>query len=390
MSWHSGGIATAQKMGCAPHAPPAQGDDDEAMTTASDPATLDAAAVDRFAGRLFEVFTGATLSCLVDIGFRVGLFEAAAAGPATSAELARRAGLHERYVREWLGAMACAGIFEYEPSVATFWLPREHAVSLTGDGVDNVAPVAQLTTMLAKHVSAVADAFGRGGGVPYGAFVPEIHDVMDAIWGPLYRQLLVPEIVPLAAGLVDRLELGARAADVACGTGNAVIELAAAFSASTFVGYDLDGEALARGRARAAARQLTNVTFEQCDAATLDVDALFDAVLVFNALHDQSAPERVLERIHHALVPGGVLVMDEPRLSSDLADNVDNPMAPFTYSVSTLHCLTVSLAAGGAGLGTAWGEQVALRMLADAGFGEVTVHDAPGDPGNAVFVARKA
>ena len=88
------------------------------------------------------------------------------------------------------------------------------------------------------------------------------------------------------------------------------------------------------------------------------------------------------------LAPGGVLLMDEPRVSSNLEDNIGNPTAPFTYAVSTLHCLTVSLAAGGAGLGTAWGEQDARRMLADAGFGPVTVHDAPGDPGNAVFVTR--
>ena len=120
----------------------------------------------------------------------------------------------------------------------------------------------------------------------------------------------------------------------------------------------------------------------------MTVDEPFDAVFVFNAIHDQAAPDRVLERIRDALVPGGVLLMDEPRVSSNLEDNVGNPLAPFTYAVSTLHCLTVSLAVGGAGLGTAWGEQVACRMLADAGFDDVVVHDAPGDPGNAVFVTR--
>lgn len=110
---------------------------------------------------------------------------------------------------------------------------------------------------------------------------------------------------------------------------------------------------------------------------------------MFNALHDQAAPATVLQRIHDVLTPGGTFLMNEPRMSSNLEDNLGNPLAPFTYAVSTLHCLTVSLADGGAGLGTAWGEQVALRMLADAGFGEVAVHDAPADPGNAVFVTAK-
>jgi len=97
----------------------------------------------------------------------------------------------------------------------------------------------------------------------------------------------------------------------------------------------------------------------------------------------------VTSDIRSALIPGGTLLMDEPRVSSNLEDNIGNPLAPFTYGVSPLHCLTTSLAEGGAGLGTAWGEQLALRMLADAGFGPVTVHDAPGDPGNAVFVTRR-
>ena len=359
------------------------------MTTTSEPSTIDDQAVEEFAGRLFELFTGAALSCLIDIGHRTGLFEAAAEGPATSAELASRAGLDERYVREWLGAMVTAGIFEYEPSVTSYWLPREHAACLTGDGVENLAPVALLTTILARHVDGVTDAFRRGGGVPYDAFVPEIHDVMEALWGPMYRDLLVPAIVPLAPGLAERLAAGARVADVACGTGDALLALAASYPASTFVGYDLDADAIARAYGKAAACGLTNVRFEQCDAAELTVVEPFDAVFVFNALHDQAAPDRVLERIRDALVPGGVLLMDEPRVSSNLEDNVGNPLAPFTYAVSTLHCLTVSLAVGGAGLGTAWGEQVACRMLADAGFDDVVVHDAPGDPGNAVFVTRK-
>ncbi|HET9443599.1 MAG TPA: class I SAM-dependent methyltransferase, partial [Acidimicrobiales bacterium] len=214
-------------------------------------------------------------------------------------------------------------------------------------------------------------------------------DVMDALWQPMYNDLLVPEILPLAPGLVERLAGGARVADVACGAGNGLLVLAAAFPASTFVGYDQDGAALARGRAEAAGRGLANLTFERCDAARIPLDPPFDAVLVFNAVHDQVAPAAVLRRIHDALAPGGTFLMDEPRLSGDLEEDIANPLAPFTYAVSTLHCMTVSLAAGGAGLGTAWGERQALDLLAGAGFGPVAVHDAPGDPGNAVFVTAR-
>jgi len=362
------------------------------MTTTTDPTAdvdVDIQAAEEFAGRLFELFTGAMMSCLIDIGHRAGLFDAATRGPATSDELASRASLQERYVREWLGAMATAGIFEYEGSTATYWLPREHAACLSGDGPENLSGVALLTTILARHVPAVIDAFRHGGGVPYEAYVPDIHDALDALWGPIYAKLLVPAYLPLAPGLTEQLTAGARVADVGCGTGNALLVLASTFPASTFFGYDLDDAALDRARIAAVARGLTNVTFQLADAADIEVHHPFDVVFVFNSIHDQARPAAVLGQIHDILVPGGMFVMDEPRVSSRLEDNMGNPMAPFLYAVSTLHCLTVSLAADGAGLGTAWGEQVAVEMLRDAGFGPVQIHDAPGDPGNAVFVTTR-
>lgn len=314
-----------------------------AMTSVTSGPTADAQAAEEFAGRLLQLYTGATLTCLIEIGRRTGLWDAVAVGPATSQDVATRAGLTERYVREWLGAMATGGVVEYEPATGRYRLPRAHAACLTGDGVDNLAPLAYLAVVLAAHVPAVGEAFRSGGGVPYAAYLPELHDVMEALWGPVYDTILVDHVLPLAPGLAQKLAAGARAADVACGTGRALV-----------------------------------------------VTEAFDAVFVFNAVHDQADPAAVLRRIHDALAPDGVLVMSEPRLSSNLGDNLGNPLAPFVHAVSTLHCLTVSLAAGGAGLGAAFGEQGARRLLADAGFGDVAVHDAPGDPGNAVFVTRRA
>jgi len=351
------------------------------------PRPLDEAKMEAFAGRLLELYTGGMLTFLVDIGHRTGLFAALATGPATSAELATRADLQERYVREWLGAMASGGIVGYEPATASSSLPAEHAAYLTGTGSANLAPLSRLDTHLAGHVDAVARAFREGGGVPYAAYRPEFTDVMDGLGRGALDELLVDAYVPLVPGLAGRLAAGARVADVGCGTGHAIVLLAAAFPASTFTGYDLAPDAIARARSEAAG--LANARFEVRDAARLEVEEPLDVVFTFDAIHDQADPAAVLERIHAALVPGGLFVMVEPRASSDLSGNLDSPLAPFLYGVSTLHCMTVSLAAGGAGLGAAWGEQMALAMLAEAGFGEVTVHEAPGDPLNGVFVTSR-
>ena len=345
---------------------------------------IDGAAVEEFAGQLFGLFTGGAVTYLIEIGRRTGLFDAAAGQPMTCQQLADRAGLNERYVREWLAAMATSGIFEYDPTTAHYWLPREHAVCLTRGAAD-LAPVAALVTELGRHVAAVTDTFRSGGGVPWDAYKPEIHDLMDILWGPLYEETLIETILPLAPGILERLRAGARVADVACGTGAVVLILAEAFPQSMFVGYDLDADGLDRGRARAAAKGLHNVTFEQCDAAQLRPDQRFDVVVVFNAVHDQVDPAAMLRSAREALVPGGLFLMNEPRMPAALEDNLENPIAPFTYAVSTLHCMAVSLAHGGAGLGTGWGEETALRLLEEAGFGDVTVEATPGDPGNALF-----
>jgi SAM-dependent methyltransferase len=349
--------------------------------------TLDQARVEAFAGRLMELYTGGMLTYLVDIGHRTGLFAILAEGPATSAELAARADLQERYVREWLAALASGGIVDYDPGSGSFRLPAEHAACLTGRGSANLAPLSRLDTHLAKHVDAVARAFREGGGVSYAEFRPEFTDVMDALGRGVFDELLVDAYLPLVPGLAERLAAGARVADIGCGTGHAMTLLAGAYPASTFVGYDLATDAIARARSEAAG--LANVGFEVRDVARLEVERPFDVVFVFDAIHDQVDPAAVLARIHAALVPGGTFVMVEPRASSNLEDNLGNPLAAFLYGVSTLHCMTVSLAGGGAGLGTAWGEQAARAMLAEAGFGEVVAHEAPGDPTNAVFVTTR-
>jgi SAM-dependent methyltransferase len=134
---------------------------------------------------------------------------------------------------------------------------------------------------------------------------------------------------------------------------------------------------------------LTNATFELRDVATLDRHEAFDLVTAFDAIHDQAHPARVLSGIVAALRPGGTFLMVDIRADSSVAGNLDLPWAPFVYTVSTMHCMTVSLGLDGDGLGTAWGEQLATRMLGDAGFTDITVASVEGDPFNNYYVASK-
>ncbi len=351
---------------------------------------IDEARAQAFGERLFGAYAEGMVTLMIDLGHRTGLLDTLAAGGGSSAELAERAGATERYVREWLGAMVTAGIADYDPVTRRYTLPPEHALCLSGPGSANLAPFSRVDTLLAGHVAGVARAVREGGGVPYSAFRPEFTDVMDQASRGLFDGQLIDGILPLAPHVPDLLSAGARVADVGCGTGHAVNLMARAFPRSTFVGYDFAEDAIARARAEAIRWGLSNVTFEVLDVARLPVDQRFDVITAFDAIHDQVDPARVLAGVHEALRPGGWFLMFDIRAASALEDNIGNPFAPWLYGISTLHCLTVSLAGGGAGLGTVWGEQVALRMLAEAGFVDVTVHEVPDDPTDSLYVAQKA
>ena len=345
---------------------------------------LDQGRVRAFAGRLFGFYNGAMLTYMVNLGSRLGLFEAAAQGPATSAELASRTGLSERYVREWLATLTAGGVFDYEPATATYTLPPEHAVSLTGDAATNITGPSMTATMMGKHVPAVAAAFVSGGGVPYSAFRPEFTEDQDTVSRRRHDTFLLTGYLAVP-GVRERLEAGARVADVGCGTGHAANLIAQAYPRANVTGFDFAVDAIGRGEAEAEALGLTNVRFVAQDVATLPTEPPFDLITSFDAIHDQAQPAAVLARIRAALAPGGVYLMIEPRASSNLEDNLKNPAAPFAYGISVLHCMTVSLAEGGTGLGTMWGEQRARAMLDEAGFTTVDVLNAP-DRVNSIFV----
>jgi len=349
---------------------------------------LDRKRVQEFARKLFGHYTSGMLALMVDIGHKTGLFEAAAKGTASSQELASRAGLNERYVREWLGAMVTGGVMEYDPGARTFTLPPEHAVCLTGTSSRNLAPNSQMLAMLGKRLPAVIECFKNGGGVPYSEFRPDFTDYMDASWRLLYDGLLVKGFLPLVKGLPERLTAGIHVADLGCGTGHAINVMAREYPRSDFVGYDIAEDAIARARGEASQRGLSNARFEVADVTHLPAKGAFDLSTSFDSIHDQRDPAAVLRSAATALAPDGVYLAIEPRASSNLEENIENPFAPWMYGVSVLHCMTVSLAVGGVGLGTVWGEQTARRFLTEAGFQSVESVAAPG-PQNTIFICRR-
>lgn len=352
-------------------------------------AAIDEARVDQFAGQLIGLYNGAMLTLMIDLGNRVGLFAAAAEGPGTSVELAERAALNERYVREWLGAMVTGGIFEYEPTTGTYSLPREHSVLLTGSGSGNMAHLSGIARFLGKNVPKVAEAFRDGGGVPYAEYFPEFTDFADLVQRGTFDGLLIDSWLPLAPGLTDLLRSGARVADIGCGVGHSTNLMARAFPASTFIGYDISEHFIDRAETEARKYGVSNVSFEALDVMAIPVEPPFDAVLACDMVHDVPDPGGALRRVHDALAPDGHFIMVEPAASSKLSENTANPIAPLMYTASTLHCLTVSLAYGGPGLGLVWGEQSARQLLVESGFVGITVHPAPGDPFNAIFAMRR-
>jgi 2-polyprenyl-3-methyl-5-hydroxy-6-metoxy-1,4-benzoquinol methylase len=343
--------------------------------------------VQEFARKLFGHYTSGMLTLLIGIGHKTGLFDAAAKGPGTSQEIADRAGLNERYVREWLAAMATGGIVEYDAVTGAFTLPPAHAACLTGTSSRNLAAGSQMLPMLSKRIPRIMECFRAGGGVSYSEYRPDFTEAQDASWRLLYDGLLIKGFLPAAKGLPERLKSGMRVADIGCGTGHAVNLMAREYPASTFVGYDLGEDAIARARAEAREMGLGNAAFEAIDVSRMSPELKFDLITSFDAIHDQRDPAAVLSRVAAALAPGGIYLMVEPKASSRLEENIGNPFASYMYGMSVLHCMTVSLAAGGAGLGTAWGEQTARRMLGEAGFASVEVVDAPG-PQNSIYICR--
>lgn len=352
---------------------------------------LDQAAVAAFTQQLVGIITGGRLSLMISIGHRTSLFDAMAGlPPSTSEQIAEAAGLNERYVREWLGAMACGRVVAYDPASRAYRLPAEHAAVLTrAAGIRNMAMMAQPVALFGMVEDAIIECFRAGGGVPYDAYPSRFQQLIAELSARVHDAALVDRIVPLVPGLAERLQAGIDVADIGCGTGHAVNLLARASPASRFVGYDTSADAIHVARAEAEALALGNARFRVQDAATLEERDAFDVITAFDAIHDLARPREALRAIARALRPGGTFLMVDVAAFSNLEENLDHPPAASFYVNSTMYCLPVSLAQGGEGLGAMWGEQTARRYLADAGFAHVEVRRLDGDMVNNYYICTK-
>ena len=351
---------------------------------------IDETKAEAFAGQMLGVLNDAMLALMTSIGHQTGLFDTMSdLPPSTSEEIASSANLNERYVREWLGAMVVGGVVEYDAPGKLYRLPPEHAGCLArAAGPGNLASIAQLVPLLGDVEGKIVESFRNGGGVPYSAYT-RFQEFMAEDSAQVYGATLIDSTLPLVPGLVERLEGGISVADVGCGKGIALNLMARAFPNSRFVGYDLSEEGIAAARAATENAGLENVRFEVRDVATLHERERYQFITAFDVIHDLAHPAEVLREIFGALERTGTFLMVDPAASSHLHENLEHPLGPLLYTVSTMHCMTVSLEQGGVGLGTAWGEQSARRMLADTGFTEVEVEQVEGDVLNNYFIARK-
>jgi SAM-dependent methyltransferase len=350
----------------------------------------DSARADSFAARMISGLNEGAAMLMISLGHRVGLFDALSEGQwLGAAEIAARSGLVERYVREWLGAMTTAGVVEYRADVRRWSLPAEHAACLTRASTpNNIAAIAQYLAVIGAVESEIADCFRSGQGLDYERY-HRFHEVMAEDSAQTVVHALFETILPLVPGLADRLARGLKVADVGCGRGLALIALAERFPAAEFVGYDLCAAPIDAAAQDAAARGLANIRFEQRDLAADPLPGGFDLVTAFDAVHDQRDPAGLLRSIHDALAPGGVFLMQDIAGCSELHGNLDHPVAPLLYAISATHCTPVSLAQGGPGLGTMWGEELACEMLAEAGFRSVERRRLLHDFMNVYFICRK-
>ena len=361
------------------------------MTQLAKQPRFDAARAEAFGERFLTALNNGALCLMASIGHRTGLFDTMSqSAPGTSAEIATQAGLQERYVREWLGAMVTAGVVEFDPTTKRYSLPSEHAATLTrAAAADNMAVFAQYVGLLGGVEDEIVECFKKGGGVPYSKF-PRFHEVMAEDSGQSVLSSLEPHILPLVPGLTDRLEKGIRALDVGCGRGRILHRLATLYPNSRFTGIDLSQEAIAYAQAQAEA--LENIEYIAADLSDFDQTTEaegFDFITTFDAVHDQAKPLNVLKGIYRALKRDGVYLMQDISGTSHVHKDIEHPIGTFLYTISCMHCMTVSLAQGGEGLGAMWGEEKTRVYLKRAGFRSVTTNRLAHDIQNNWYTVRK-
>lgn len=317
------------------------------------------------------------------VGDRLGLYRALAeGGPSTAADLARRAGIDERYAREWLEQQAVAGILEVatesaEDSKRAYRLPPGHAeVLLDRDSLNYLLPITWAIPGLAATLPALLRAYRQGGGVPYTDYGPEFRNSIALLNRPMFLNLLGSKWLPAMPDIDRRLRADppARVADVGCGTGWSSIAIATAYPKVRVAGFDLDEPSIASARENAAKAGIGDrLTFESRDAATGGQGGTYDLVTAFETIHDMSDPVTVLQAMRTLVAPGGaVLVADEKVAEAFTAPG--DELERFMYGWSVLHCLPVGRVDPPAlGTGTVMRPEILRGYARQAGFSGVEI-----------------
>ncbi len=326
---------------------------------------MDRTRIEEFLERFVALGAASTTLALLAVSERSGLLAWLGSNQGgTVAEISAGAALDQRYVTEFCSGLAAAGVLDHDSGV--FTLAEEHALLLS----DETSPYfmgawLDMIPAMYRQIDGVAEAAKHGGGVAFDAFGEELFRGLDRANAPSQRILLTRKWIPAVPGLVGKLEAGIHVADVGCGSGTAAITVARAFPASTVVGFDTSPEMVTMAEGRVEG--LENISFETRSVEDLPTDPGFDLITAFDVIHDLVDPVGGLARIRSALAEGGVFLMMEPNMSSDVDDNI-NDIGAMIYGTSAMFCMTQSLAAGGAGLGAAWGRQRAEELSRQAGF----------------------
>jgi SAM-dependent methyltransferase len=357
------------------------------MASGQDP--VDRRAAGAFARTLVGHLSSAMAVTAIELGIRLGLLAALDDRPQTPATLAAELGLQERYVREWAELLVTAGVLIHDEATGTVVLPPAHAAGLVRATPYNLAGMAAIAIATAASVDDLVVAFREGGGIGYDHQRIDADSVMHQLSGNRYDALLVDSYLAQVPGLADRLRAGCRLLELGCGTGHAARLIATAFPATQVVGLDLSATAIATAGTIAEEEGITNASFVEGTAAE-PPDGPWDVVCAFDVIHDLAQPFAALAAARRVLAEDGLLVMIDSGAPPTLAERVDLPWAPMMYGVSLGHCMTVSLAQGGEGLGTMWGRDGVRAALLDAGFGPAATYELKGDPMDLLYVAGPA
>lgn len=353
-------------------------------TTAS---SIDQAKLMAFVGQaVTEV--GATLNAaLVVIGDKLGLYKAmAGAEPLTSAELARRTGTAERYIREWLAAQAAGGYVHYEPQTERYTLPPEHAFALAEESSPVFLPGAfQLATSTIKDEPAIAERFRTGQGFGWHEHNHGVFEGVERFFRPSYNSNLIDSWLPSLDGVTAKLGAGATVADVGCGHGVSTLLMAQAYPRSRFTGFDYHNGSIERARQAAVEAGIANrLGFEVASAK--DYQGRYDLVTMFDCLHDMGDPVGAARHVRQSLDQDGTWMIVEPNANDRLEDNL-NPVGRVYYAASTFLCTPSSLAQEvGLALGAQAGEARIRAVVTEAGFSRF--RRVAETPFNIVYEAR--